>query len=233
MGSAQLNSSAAVYSVFSSAGDARRSRAKFEAVTSFIERVTDLATVISATLLSYFVYRSLGIGKALHYSNGTVSTAALAFAIVFVLMLDHDGAYKQANSMLRIRETERILRVSLQAFGSVLLASFFFSFLFSRWVVVLAIAFVPLLLIIEKQAVFLIIRHLHSQGYGVQNALVYGAGFTGRSVLSALVRSPKLGLRPVAVVYYNKDIVGKGIYASSYRHAGFSSSDRPVHYPRT
>ena len=218
MGSAQLNSPAAVCPVFSTAEDARLSRARFEATASFIERVTDLAAVLSATFLSYSAYRSLGIGRALHYSGGTVSTAALAFAVVFVLMLDHNGAYKRANSLLRIRETERILRVTIQAFGIVLPASFFFSFLFSRWVVLLAIVFVPLMLIIEKQIVFLIIRNLHSRGYGVQNVVIYGAGFTGRSVFSALARSPKLGLRPVAIIDDDGGIVGQEIYAPSYRH---------------
>ena len=48
--------------------------------------------------------------------------------------------------------------------------------------------------------------------------LIYGAGFTGRSVFSALVRSPKLGLRPVAIVDDDQGIVGQEIYASSYRH---------------
>jgi FlaA1/EpsC-like NDP-sugar epimerase len=168
--------------------------------------------------MSYAAYRAFGIGKGLHYSLETVSTAALAFAVVFVLMLDHDGAYRRANSLLRIRETERILRVSIQAFGIVLPASFFFSFLFSRWVVALAIVFVPLMLIIEKQIMFMVIRHLHSRGYGIQNVLVYGAGFTGRSVFSALVRSPKLGLRPVVIVDDDLGVAGREIYASSYRH---------------
>ena len=218
MGSAELNNPAAVYPVFSTAGDARRSRARFEVAASSIERVTDLAALMAASFLSYFVYRSLGIGKGLHYSVETISTAAFAFAVVFVLMLDHDGAYKRSNSLLRIRETERILRVTIQAFGIVLPASFFFSFLFSRWVVILAIVLVPLILIIEKQIVFLVIRYLHSRGFGVQNVVVYGAGFTGRSVFSALVRSPKLGLRPVAIVDDNQEIAGQDIYASSYRH---------------
>ena len=218
MGSAELNSPAAVYPVFSTAGDARRSRARFEVAASSIERVTDLAAVATAVFLSYIAYRSLSLGRALHYSVGTISTSALVFGVVFVLMLDHDGAYKRASSLLRIRETERILRVTIQAFGIVLPASFFFSYLFSRWVVILAIAIVPLILILEKQIVFLIIRYLHSRGYGVQNALVYGAGFTGRSVLSALFRSPKLGLRPVAIVDDDEEIVGQDIYASSYRH---------------
>ena len=136
MGSAEINSPAGLYPAFSKAGEARRSRAKFEVAASLIERVTDLASVMSASFLSYFVYRSLGIGRAIHYSVGTVATAAFAIAAVFVLMLDHDGAYKRANSLLRIRETERILRVTIQAFGIVLPASFFFSFLFSRWVVI-------------------------------------------------------------------------------------------------
>ncbi len=218
MGSTELNSRAAFYPVFSTAGGARQSRARFEVAASLIERVTDLAAVTTAVFLSYIAYRSMGIGRALHYSVGTVSTSALVFGVVFVLMLDHDGAYKRASSLLRIRETERILRVTIQAFGIVLPASFFFSFLFSRWIVILAIVFVPLILILEKQVVFLVIRHLHSRGYGVQNVLVYGAGFTGRSVLSVLVRSPKLGLRPVAIVDDNEGLVGENIYAPSYRH---------------
>ena len=218
MGSAQLNNPAAANPIFSNAGNARRSRAQFEAAASLIERLADLVAVIAAVFLAYAAYRGMGIGKALHYSIGTVSTTALAFATVFVLMLDHDGAYKRSNSLLRIRETERILRVSIQAFAIVLPASFFFSLLFSRWAVVLAIVFVPLMLVIEKQIVFSVIRHLHSRGYGVQNVLVYGAGFTGRSVFSALVRSPKLGLRPVAIVDDDEEIAGQEIYASSYKH---------------
>src|ERR1017187_7618479 len=218
MGSAQLNNPAAANPIFSNAGNARRSRAQFEAAASLVERLGGVVGVIAAGFLAYAAYRGMVIGKALHYSIGTVSTTALAFATVFVLMLDHDGAYKRSNSLLRIRETERILRVSIQAFAIVLPASFFFSLLFSRWAVVLAIVFVPLMLVIEKQIVFSVIRHLHSRGYGVQNVLVYGAGFTGRSVFSALVRSPKLGLRPVAIVDDDEEIAGQEIYASSYKH---------------
>jgi exopolysaccharide biosynthesis polyprenyl glycosylphosphotransferase len=217
MASTHLNNPATAYPVFSSTEYARKSRAQFEAIASFIERVIDLIAVMTAAFISYFTYRDLGIGRALHYSTGTVSTAALTFAIVFVFMLDHDGAYKRSNSLLRIRETERILRVSIEALGIVLSASFVFSFLFSRWVVVLAVLFVPSILIIEKQLVFLVIRYLHSRGYGVQNVLIYGAGFTGRSVFSALVRSPKLGLRPVAFVDDNEGVIGREIYASSYK----------------
>ena len=222
MSSTQTNSPVASFPVFSTARSARLFRAQFEAVVSLIERVADVVTVTTAAFLSYYAYRALGIGKGFQYSFESLSIATLSFAVVFVFMLDHDGAYKRANSLLRIRETERILRVSIQAFRIVLPASFFFSFLFSRWVVALAIGFVPMMLIIEKQIMHMVIRHLHSRGYGIQNVLIYGAGFTGRSVLSALARSPKLGLRPVAIVDDDERIAGKEIYASSYRHEVFA-----------
>ncbi|MGD0157997.1 MAG: exopolysaccharide biosynthesis polyprenyl glycosylphosphotransferase [Terracidiphilus sp.] len=180
--------------------------------------MADLAAVVAATVLAYATYELLQIGRQLHYSASVGLLAAFSFAVLFVLMLDHDGAYKRANSLLRIRETERILRVTVQAFAVVFLVTFFLSELFSRWVVVLAVVFVPLLVIVEKQVVFVLIRNLHSRGYGLRNALVYGAGLTGRRVFSAIVRSPKLGLNPVAIVDDNEKLAGNRVYGDGYKH---------------
>jgi exopolysaccharide biosynthesis polyprenyl glycosylphosphotransferase len=51
----------------------------------------------------------------------------------------------------------------------------------------------------------------------LQNVLVYGAGFTGRRVFSALVSSPKVGLNPVAIVDDNQKLVGQEIFQYGYR----------------
>ena len=104
-----------------------KSHERFEIVTAFIERIADLAAVMAATTMAYATYEVMEMGRQLHYSASTVFLAAFSFAALFVLMLDHDGAYNRANSLLRIRETERILRVTLQAFGIVFLVTFFFS----------------------------------------------------------------------------------------------------------
>src|SRR5579859_2669066 len=181
------------------AGAKPKSREHFEMIAAICERVADLVSVMAAATLAYGIYELLRMGKHIQYSAVAVVTTALGFAIVFVLMLDHDGAYKQSNSLLRIRETERILRVSTEAFAVVFPVTFFFLHPFSRGVVVLAVMLVPCLLVVEKQLMFLFIRHLHGWGYGLQNVVVYGAGFTGHRVFSALVRSPKLGLNPVAI----------------------------------
>jgi exopolysaccharide biosynthesis polyprenyl glycosylphosphotransferase len=86
-------------------------------------------------------------------------------------------------------------------------------------VLALAFVFVPLLLFFEKQCMILLVRHLHSRGYGLQQVLVYGAGYTGRLVFSALVRSPMLGLNPVAIVDDNEELAGQEVYEYGYNRA--------------
>ena len=217
MGSAQLNRPVLSEYVFGSAKEVGGHREQFEMAVSILERMADLCAVMAATLLAYSAYAFLEVGRRLHYSTSTVLTAGFVFAVAFVVMLDHDGAYERANSLLRIRETERILRVGTQTFGIAFSVTFFFPHPLSRWVVLLAGIFVPLMLVMEKQLVFLMIRQLHSRGYGLQNVLVYGAGFTGRRVFSALVSSPKVGLNPVAIVDDNRQLTGQKIFQYGYK----------------
>jgi exopolysaccharide biosynthesis polyprenyl glycosylphosphotransferase len=217
MGSAQLNRPVVSDYVFAAHKELGGRHEHFELAVSIFERIADLAAVMAAALLAYSAYSFLEVGKRLHYSTGVVLSAGFVFAVAFVVMLDHDGAYERANSLLRIRETERILRVCTQTFGIAFTVTFFFPHPLSRWVVLLAGVFVPLMLVMEKQLVFLGIRQLHSRGYGLQNVLVYGAGFTGRRVFSALVSSPKVGLNPVAIVDDNRALVGQEIFQYGYK----------------
>jgi exopolysaccharide biosynthesis polyprenyl glycosylphosphotransferase len=216
MDTANLKNPAVEYPVFSRANDLWQSRGHFEIVVTVIERLADLITVMLGVLLACSTYEFLRVGRQQHYPVGTVLIAAIMVGVVFVIMLEKDGAYYRANSLLRIRETERILRVSVQAFGIMLSITFLFSHLYPRYVLALAFVFVPLLLIVEKQALIVLVRNLHSRGYGLQNVLIYGAGYTGRLVLSALVRSPKLGLNPVAIIDDNEDLAGQAIYEYGY-----------------
>jgi exopolysaccharide biosynthesis polyprenyl glycosylphosphotransferase len=95
--------------------------------------------------------------------------------------------------------------------------TFFLGHSFPRGVLVFAILFVPLLLVAEKQFIYVLIRNLHTQGHGVQNVLIYGAGFTGRRLFSALVRSPKLGLNPVAIVDDDNSLAGRQVFEYGYK----------------
>jgi exopolysaccharide biosynthesis polyprenyl glycosylphosphotransferase len=95
--------------------------------------------------------------------------------------------------------------------------TFFLREPFPRWMLVFAIFVVPLVLMIEKQLAYVLIRNLHMRGYRVQKVLIYGAGSTGRHLFSALARSPKLGLNPVALVDDNRNLAGQDVFEYGYK----------------
>lgn len=190
---------------------------RYGRILTFVEVLTDGITVSFAVLGGYFIYRWLEIGKRVDYSIELISLIAFAMSVLYVILLDRDGAYRSGSSLLRIKETERALRVSAQAFLLALPVTFFSQYQFSRWVFLISLLCVPVLLVTEKQLFAVALRALRARGIGTQRVLIYGAGSSGRRVFSALVRSPKLGLNPIALVDDNPDLAGKEIFADAYR----------------
>jgi exopolysaccharide biosynthesis polyprenyl glycosylphosphotransferase len=194
------------------------SAARFHSHLTKLEALADFVTVICAVMSGYAVYYLLGLGKQVHYPRSVVLGVSATFAAVIVLMLDRAGAYSRGTSLLRVRETEYVLRVSVQALSFILGISFFSSFLFSRWLVVIALGFVPLFLFVQKYLVYVLVQQLHAKGYGIERVLIYGSGSTGRRVYSVLRRSPKLGLEPVAFVDDSPAKVGSAIFEFGYEN---------------
>src|SRR5919198_4322435 len=124
----------------------RGSAAQFRRYVVLLEVLADFSTIVLAVNAGYLAYYSLQLGKHIYYPHKAVFGVASILALVIVLMLDRVGAYARANSLLRVRETEQILRVSIQAFLIAFGISFFASFLISRWLLTLALGFVPLFL---------------------------------------------------------------------------------------
>jgi exopolysaccharide biosynthesis polyprenyl glycosylphosphotransferase len=190
--------------------------ARFRSHLTKLEALADFVTVIGAVMSGYAAYYFLGLGKQVYYPRSVVLGISATFAAVIVLMLDRVGAYSRGTSLLRVRETEHVLRVSMEALGFTVGVSFFTSFLFSRWLLVIALGLVPLFLFVQKYLVYVLVQHLHSRGYGIERVLIYGSGSTGRRVYSVLRRSPKLGLEPVAFVDDNAAKVGSAILELGY-----------------
>jgi exopolysaccharide biosynthesis polyprenyl glycosylphosphotransferase len=195
-------------------GDAKRT---FEATVSILERLADAIAVVLGVIVARAIYETLHLGKQIRYPIHLVALTATFFALVFVYMMDWEGGYQRGHSLLRIRETERILRAAVKTFLFVFPITFLVGQLFSRWLLALTLLVVPLTLIGEKKAFWQGVRWMHYRGHGVEKALIYGAGSTGRRVFSALMRSPKLGLRPVAVVDDNAELAGEVIFEHCYR----------------
>jgi len=192
-------------------------RQRFERILTFLEALADGFTVAAAVVGAFYIYHWLHIGRRLDYSFRFIWFIAFAMSATYVILLDRDGAYRPGASLLRIKETERALRVSLQAFFLALPVTFFTQFQFSRWVSIIALMVVPVLLVTEKQVLLLVARALRARGVGVRRVLIYGAGFSGRRVYSALVRSPKLGLNPVVLVDDDLTLAGQEVFEDAYR----------------
>lgn len=189
---------------------------RFRRAIALCEVIADLVTITAAVSLGYVIYDTFALGRHISYPGKAVVALAFVFAIVMVLMLDRVGAYRGGNSLLRVRETEQVLRVSAVAFLLVFAVSFLTNYLFSRWLLVLCLNLVPLLLFLQKNLSYWIIRSLHSRGYGNEKVLIYGSGYTGRRVFSVLRRSPKLGLDPVVFVDDDPARAGTVVYETGY-----------------
>jgi exopolysaccharide biosynthesis polyprenyl glycosylphosphotransferase len=193
-----------------------RTNGAFRRTITASEVVADLFIIALSIVFGYTAYYHLALGKHLHYGIQTVFAAAFGFAVVMVLMLDRAGAYSRGNSLLRVRETEQVLRVSAQAFLVALAISFSSGVLFSRWLLVFCFTLVPLALFAEKTCMYLLVSALHARGLGNERVLIYGAGNTGRRVFSTLRRSPRLGFEPVLFVDDDPGKVGTTIFEMGY-----------------
>lgn len=193
------------------------SRRQFQQITTAAEVVGDFSAAAIGLISAYGAYHLLGLGKDIVYPPQTLVGAGVAFALLIVLMLDREGAYRHGHGLLQIRETERILRVSAQAFLLLLTITILAAHLVSRWVLGIGFILVPLMIVIQKQLFIVFVRAMHARGRGTRKAIIYGAGFTGKRMLSALVRSPKLGLDPVVIVDDDEAEVGHKVYSLGYR----------------
>jgi exopolysaccharide biosynthesis polyprenyl glycosylphosphotransferase len=195
-----------------------RFKLRFDQVAIAAEVIGDFAAAAIGLVVSYLFYRFSELGKGVAYSMPALVIGALAFGLLFVIMLDREGAYRAGSGMLRISETERILRVSVQTFFVLFAVSIVTAQLMPRAVLAIALFLVPMTVVVEKQMFFSLVGFLHTRGRGVRKAIVYGAGFTGKHVYSALLRSRKLGINPVVFVDDDEELVGKSIFALGYHH---------------
>jgi exopolysaccharide biosynthesis polyprenyl glycosylphosphotransferase len=196
-----------------------RSRGRFRRVMTLVEVLADFLTSVVSICAAYYLYFSLNIGSHIQYPVKEVIVFGCVVGLLIVLLLERDGAYKGGGSLLQIRETERAIRIPAQALLVFLPITLLLNRSISRVAVLTALVMVPLFLVVQKHIFFSVVRALHAKGYGLERVVIYGAGYTGRRVMSALLHSPKLGLRPVAMVDDNRELAGSYVFELGYRRS--------------
>jgi exopolysaccharide biosynthesis polyprenyl glycosylphosphotransferase len=171
----------------------------FRNAIAFTEASVDFFVCILGMIVTSSICGALSFSALGQHSSQRIIALGAAVGLVLVFLLHRDGAYREGGGLLQIRETERTLRVSVQALCLLLAISPLLGLDITLLECLVAIALIPVLLVVEKKCLFSIAEMI--QGIGrMERVIVYGAGDTGRSVVSTLLHSPRLGLLPVAVI---------------------------------
>ena len=151
-------------------------------------------------MVSYAIYASLAQHRGAYRPIHDLPLASLILACVLVAMLARSGAYRSSAGLLRIRDTARVLEASF--FSAILLLPCAISYASkaSPWLLAAELPLVTAVLILEKHAIHAVFEQLRRRGIGSRRVVIYGSGSSAHMLYSALTRSPKLGLWPVAVV---------------------------------
>jgi exopolysaccharide biosynthesis polyprenyl glycosylphosphotransferase len=189
------------------------SRALFQKVMTVSEVLADFLTCAGGVFAVGLLCPSLHMSRQAQYS------VSILAGLMIVLLLQRDGAYRGGGSLLQIRMTERALRIPAQALLLLLLCSFLLPLNVPHSAFFMAFILLPLLLIFEKQVLFAIMRILYAREYGVDRVVVYGAGDAARRMVSSLLYSPRLGLRPVALIDDDLTRSGERLFEMGYRRS--------------
>ena len=180
------------------------------------EKLFDFVAVVAAIYVADLFTRNLRPLALSPHSRPAVLLAGAEFALLFVFLLHRHGGYRPCLSLLAIRETERVLRVTLQTFSLALVIAYFSAASFARLTIGFAVLLVPVFLTLEKWEMHNLLRILRSKGHGTRRAVILGTGSAARRIYTALVSSPKLGVEPVAFVEEGATTETTEIYECSY-----------------
>jgi len=191
------------------------SRESFRQAMMVFEQVADFLTCSTATICAYFL--QLVYGSHVQCPFRQVVAVGILEGIFAVLLLQRKGALGGDVNLLRIRETERAIETSVQTFLLLLLTTFLLRLSFPPGATFIALGLTTLLLIAQKQIFSSILDVLYARGYGVDRVAVYGAGEAGKQIVSTLLYSPRLGLRPVGLVGDGSLFAGDSMSEKGYR----------------
>lgn len=189
----------------------------FKSAPSHAEAVADLLTCTAGISAAFYLCAHLPISASIQISPRLIAAVGGIFGLFVVFLQYRDAAYRNGGGLLQIRETERAIRVPAQAAILLWIVSLLLGLRIPGLVFLATIVLVPALLILQKQIIFAIVKRLQQSSDQVDRVVIYGAGDTGRGVLSALLHSPRLGFDPVAVIDDKPALAGASVLAMGYR----------------
>lgn len=187
-------------------------------VSSVAEPILDFATSVVGVWIGYFLYLLLPLHQHQYSSSNGLIVASVIVGTTVVLLFVSEGAYHGSSSLMRIRETERAIRIPCASFLILSPVIFVSGQVYSRGTVLCSVLVLPALLLCQKSLLASVIKKMHAQGYAVSRTVIYGAGYTGRRIFTSLINSARLGLKPIAIFDDDPSLDGVIVHALGYKH---------------
>lgn len=159
----------------------------------------DFLTGAAIVLAAYGLQWRLLVHPRSGYPLRVAAAVGASLSLLIVLLLQREGAYRGSQGLLRIRETERALRVPAQAALVLLPVGLLLQLPMFGGVLLLALVFIPAALIAQRRCLPALARAL-SAAPARARVVVCADAASGPRVLAALERAPLLGLTPVGMI---------------------------------
>ena len=173
------------------------SRELFWTVAVLVEISLDFLVTTGCVLiaLSWQIHPIAGSG-----SLQKLLLISMAAGLATTVSLRNTPARRWSCTLIPIWETERILRATVQCSLILLLAAILAGLRDAGAALACAVVLVPVSLIGLRRAWSALLRALYARDWGADRVVIYGETESARQIASTLIRSPRQGLHPVALV---------------------------------
>lgn len=152
---------------------------------------------------------------------------SLIYTGIVLLLLQSDNAYPRVCSLLHVKETETVLRVSIKAIMVTLVICIVARYPVPRMAMLGGWILATASLAIGRVWVLETIRQRITSATPQRRCLIYGSRRTARRFFTAVLHSPMLGIEPVGFVGSESER-GDSIYSLDY----FQRDSRPIFHER-
>lgn len=174
-------------------------RTQFDRYMAVAQCALEMLASLTGFLAAYFLYAAFFVPAVVPHPTSRAAAMAACFACVVAFLQVRDQEFYKDSGLLRIRETERTIRVSSQSLFLLWVASLILQLQIASLIFLLSGFIAPALVSLQRHLFSQMVARLRRNGGHEVRVLVYGAGDSGRNIVSALIESQRLGLRPFAV----------------------------------
>src|SRR5579863_808339 len=132
----------------------------FRRVLACVEVSADFLTCAAGMSAACLIDNLLHARRQIDFSLRGAAAAGMVVGLLSMLSLQRDGAYREGGSLLQIRETERAIRIPVQAVLVLLALSLLLNTPFSLAAALIGLILIPALLTVQKLIFSSVVRAL-------------------------------------------------------------------------